>query len=129
MIGIFAVAPRRADRSGMSAINRGFFISAVISLALVAIAVFVYLPSSYADLDGVTDAAIVDKDGDPRILALLAVAIGIVLAALIQQLTGYFTETTRRPSGTSARPRSPARPPSSSPVSPSVSNRPSTPRC
>ncbi|MFF3150781.1 sodium/proton-translocating pyrophosphatase, partial [Streptomyces sp. NPDC057927] len=51
----------------------------------------------YADLDGVTDAAIKAKDGDPRILALIAVAIGIVLAALIQQLTGYFTETTRRP--------------------------------
>jgi K(+)-stimulated pyrophosphate-energized sodium pump len=97
MIGIFAVAPRRSDRSGMSAINRGFFISAAISLVLVAIAVFVYLPSSYADLDGVTDAAIKAKDGDPRILALVAVAIGIVLAALIQQLTGYFTETNRRP--------------------------------
>ncbi|HEY8982134.1 MAG TPA: sodium-translocating pyrophosphatase [Streptomyces sp.] len=97
MIGIFAVAPRRADRSGMSAINRGFFISAVISLALVAVAVFVYLPGSYGDLDGVTDTAISGKDGDPRVLALIAVAIGIVLAALIQQLTGYFTETTRRP--------------------------------
>ncbi|MFS8199037.1 sodium-translocating pyrophosphatase (plasmid) [Streptomyces sp. CWNU-52B] len=97
MIGIFAVAPRRADRSGMSAINRGFFISAVFSLVLVAVAVFVYLPSSYADLDGVTDEAILGKSGDPRILALIAVAIGIVLAALIQQLTGYFTETTRRP--------------------------------
>ncbi|MEV6723043.1 sodium-translocating pyrophosphatase [Streptomyces xanthochromogenes] len=97
MIGIFAVAPRRADRSGMSAINRGFFISAVISLALVAVAVYVYLPSSYAQLNGVTDAVIKTHDGDPRILALVAVAIGIVLAALIQQLTGYFTETTRRP--------------------------------
>ncbi|CAM5453589.1 K(+)-insensitive pyrophosphate-energized proton pump [Streptomyces xanthochromogenes] len=97
MIGIFAVAPRRADRSGMSAINRGFFISAVISLALVAVAVYVYLPSSYAKLNGVTDAVIKTHDGDPRILALVAVAIGIVLAALIQQLTGYFTETTRRP--------------------------------
>ncbi|GAA2272213.1 K(+)-insensitive pyrophosphate-energized proton pump [Streptomyces ruber] len=97
MIGIFAVAPRRADRSGMTAINRGFFVSAVISLALVALAVFVYLPSSYADLEGVTDPVITGKEGDPRILALVAVAIGIVLAALIQQLTGYFTETTRRP--------------------------------
>ncbi|MFD3307823.1 sodium-translocating pyrophosphatase [Streptomyces sp. NPDC058656] len=97
MIGIFAVAPRRADRSGMSAINRGFFISAVVSLALVAAAVFAYLPSSYADLDGVTDEAILGHSGDPRFLALVAVAIGIVLAALIQQLTGYFTETTRRP--------------------------------
>ncbi|NUS78527.1 MAG: sodium-translocating pyrophosphatase, partial [Streptomyces sp.] len=97
MIGIFAVAPRRSDRSGMSAINRGFFISAVISLVLVAAAVFAYLPSSYADLDGVTDGAIAGKDGDPRVLALVAVAIGILLAAVIQQLTGYFTETTRRP--------------------------------
>ncbi len=50
MIGIFAVAPRRADRSGMSAINRGFFISAVISLALVAAAVYTYLPSTYSGL-------------------------------------------------------------------------------
>ena len=60
MIGIFAVAPRRDDRSGMTAINRGFFISAVISLALVAVAAFTYLPSSYADLTGVTNAR------DPR---------------------------------------------------------------
>ncbi|MGW3799330.1 sodium-translocating pyrophosphatase [Streptomyces clavifer] len=97
MIGIFAVAPRRADRSGMTAINRGFFVSAVISLVLVAVAVFVYLPSSYAELDGVTDSAITSHGGDPRVFALVAVAIGIVLAALIQQLTGYFTETTRRP--------------------------------
>ncbi|MFH9134392.1 sodium-translocating pyrophosphatase [Streptomyces sp. NPDC017524] len=97
MIGIFAVAPRRADRSGMTAINRGFFISAVVSLALVAVAAFTYLPSSYAELDGVTDEAIAGHGGDPRIFALVAVAIGIVLAALIQQLTGYFTETNRRP--------------------------------
>ncbi|MER6498362.1 sodium-translocating pyrophosphatase [Streptomyces sp. NPDC001455] len=97
VIGIFAVAPRRADRSGMTAINRGFFVSAVISLALVAAGVFAYLPSSYAELDGVTDTAITSRDGDPRIFALVAVAIGIVLAALIQQLTGYFTETSRRP--------------------------------
>ncbi|WP_329038617.1 sodium-translocating pyrophosphatase [Streptomyces sp. NBC_00178] len=97
MVGIFAVAPRRTDRSGMSAINRGFFVSAVISLVLVAVAVFVYLPSSYAGLDGVTDAAVSSHGGDPRVFALVAVAIGIVLAALIQQLTGYFTETTRRP--------------------------------
>ncbi|MBT2379222.1 sodium-translocating pyrophosphatase [Streptomyces sp. ISL-111] len=97
MIGIFAVAPRRADRSGMTAINRGFFISAVVSLVLVAVAAFAYLPSSYAELTGVTDEAITTHGGDPRVFALVAVAIGIVLAALIQQLTGYFTETKRRP--------------------------------
>jgi K(+)-stimulated pyrophosphate-energized sodium pump len=96
MVGIFAVAPRRSDRSGMTAINRGFFISAVISLVGVAIAVYAYLPSSYADLKGVgTDIS--THHGDPRVLALVAVAIGIVLAAVIQQLTGYFTETSRRP--------------------------------
>ncbi|MER5477245.1 sodium-translocating pyrophosphatase [Streptomyces sp. NPDC002734] len=97
VIGIYAVAPRRADRSGMSAINRGFFVSAAVSLALVAVAAFVYLPSTYAELDGVTDPAVAGRSGDPRVLALVAVAIGIVLAALIQQLTGYFTETGRRP--------------------------------
>ncbi|KRV47581.1 potassium transporter [Wenjunlia vitaminophila] len=96
MIGIFAVSPRVNDRSGMTAINRGFFISAIISLILVAIAVYAYLPSSYAELDNVP-GEISGHDGDPRVLALVAVAIGIVLAALIQQLTGYFTETNRRP--------------------------------
>ncbi|WP_327354449.1 sodium-translocating pyrophosphatase [Streptomyces sp. NBC_01304] len=96
MIGIFAVAPRRSDRSGMSAINRGFFISAVISLALVAAAVYTYLPATYAELKGAGEG-IAGHSGDPRVLAVVAVAIGIVLAALIQQLTGYFTETTRRP--------------------------------
>ncbi|CAM5500969.1 sodium-translocating pyrophosphatase [Streptomyces narbonensis] len=97
VLGIFAVAPRRADRSGMSAINRGFFLSATVSLVLVAVAAFTYLPSSYAELEGVTEPGIPGHDGDPRVLALVAVAIGIVLAALIQQLTGYFTETGRRP--------------------------------
>ncbi|MFG3492960.1 sodium-translocating pyrophosphatase [Streptomyces sp. NPDC047972] len=97
VIGIFAVSPRRADRSGMSAINRGFLVSAVISLAGVAVAAFTYLPSSYAELQGVTEPGIREHAGDPRVLALVAVALGIVLAALIQQLTGYFTETSRRP--------------------------------
>lgn len=97
MIGVFVVAPRRSDRSGMTAINRGFFVSAVISLALVAVASFSYLPATFAELDGVTDVGIAAHDGDPRVFALVAVAIGIVLAALIQQLTGYFTETSRKP--------------------------------
>ena len=37
VIGIFAVTPRAGDRSGMTAINRGFFISAIVSAVLVAI--------------------------------------------------------------------------------------------
>ncbi|GAB2887378.1 sodium-translocating pyrophosphatase [Streptomyces mayteni] len=97
MAGIFLVAPRSGDRNGMTAINRGFFASAGISLVLVAIAAFAYLPDSFADLDGVNDATIAAHDADPRLFALAAVAIGIVLAVLIQQLTGYFTEPSRRP--------------------------------
>src|SRR5690606_15460661 len=34
---------------------------------------------------------------DPRLIAVGAVLIGLVLAAAIQMLTGYFTETHRRP--------------------------------
>src|SRR3954465_76780 len=100
VIGIFAVAPRAKDRSGMSAINRGFFISAIISAIGVAVATFVYLPSSFAKLHG-ADAAITGDghlaDVDPRWVALGAVLVGIVLASAIQLLTGYFTETNRRP--------------------------------
>jgi K(+)-stimulated pyrophosphate-energized sodium pump len=36
-------------------------------------------------------------DVNPRRMAIIAVLIGIVLAAAIQMLTGYFTETNRRP--------------------------------
>ncbi|MCK8677947.1 sodium-translocating pyrophosphatase [Streptomyces lichenis] len=101
VIGILAVTPRRSGRGrargAMSAIDRGFAVSAVVSLALVAVAAFVYLPGSYAELAGVTEGAVRRHDGDPRVLALVSVAIGIALAALIQRLTGYFTETSRRP--------------------------------
>ncbi len=97
VIGIFSVVPRKSDRSGMSAINRGFFISAVISLILVIGAAFLYLPSSFSALKGVTTASILHHSGNPRVLAILAVLVGIVLASAIQLLTGYFTETNRRP--------------------------------
>ena len=96
VLGIFAVSPRSRDRSGMTAINRGFFISAGFSLVLVVAAVFAFLPGRFSDLKGVPEA-ISQHSGNPRVFALSAVAIGIVLAAVIQQLTGYFTETTRRP--------------------------------
>jgi K(+)-stimulated pyrophosphate-energized sodium pump len=92
LVGIYATAPRDSDRSGMSAINRGFFISAAVSAVLVAIASFAYLPDSFAGLDGA-----ISSDRDPRVVALVAVIIGIVLASLIQVLTGYFTETARKP--------------------------------
>ncbi len=97
VIGIFVVAPRKGDRSGMSAINRGFFVSAVISAVLVAVAAFVYLPAKFSGLDGLSDTAILSHGGSPQWLAIGAVLIGLVLASAIQLLTGYFTETNRRP--------------------------------
>ena len=97
VVGIFAVSPRAGDRSGMTAINRGFFISAVFSVILVAVLAFLELPSKFSGLKGMTNAQIASHSGNPRVFALIAVVIGIVLAAVIQQLTGYFTETSRRP--------------------------------
>jgi K(+)-stimulated pyrophosphate-energized sodium pump len=101
VIGIFAVSPRTSDRSGMSAINRGFFISAAISAVLVSIATFLLLPAKMLDFQGVvTDnlgLGVQISTFNPRMFAIGSVLIGIVLAALIQQLTAYFTETNRRP--------------------------------
>ncbi len=101
VIGIFAVSPRSTDRSGMSAINRGFFISAVISAVLVAAATFWLLPAKMVDFSGVVIENLglgVEIDTfNPRLFAIGAVLIGIILAAVIQQLTAYFTETNRRP--------------------------------
>jgi len=96
VVGIFAVAPRKADRSGMSAINRGFFISAVFSLILVIGAAFLFLPAHFSGLPGVS-GSIARYNGNPRWLAIGAVVIGLVLASAIQLLTGYFTETNRKP--------------------------------
>ncbi|MCU1603445.1 MAG: V-type H(+)-translocating pyrophosphatase, partial [Frankiales bacterium] len=54
------------------------------------------LPDDFSDFSGVP-AEVTQVDGDPRIYAISAVVIGIVLAAAIQVLTGYFTETKRKP--------------------------------
>jgi K(+)-stimulated pyrophosphate-energized sodium pump len=97
VVGIFTVSPRAGDRSGMTAINRGFFISAGFSVILVAVLAFAQLPAHFSDLKGLTNDQIASHSGNPRVFALVAVIIGIALAAIIQQLTGYFTETTRRP--------------------------------
>ena len=96
IIGIFITRLRPTDKSAMQAINRSFFLSAIISAVLVAFATYTYLPSSLMQMSGLTpEAAAVDVN--PRVLAIGAVLIGILLAAAIQLLTGFFTEVGKRP--------------------------------
>ena len=98
VIGIFLTKLRSTDKSAMSAINRSFFLSAIISAGLTALATFTYLPSEFKLMTGLSKEAIAAAgDTNPRVLAIGAVLIGIALAAAIQVLTGYFTETGRRP--------------------------------
>ncbi|MDQ1710645.1 MAG: K(+)-stimulated pyrophosphate-energized sodium pump, partial [Frankiaceae bacterium] len=94
ILGIFAVSPRDSDRNGMKAINRGFFISAFASAVLVAGAAFWYLPGKFSELKG---AGLSHFDGNPRVIAITATIIGLVLASVIQVLTEYFTATERKP--------------------------------
>ena len=76
IVGILAVSPRSEEEHGMKAINRGFFLSAVISAAAVFVISKQYMHSY--------------RPG-------LAVCIGLVLASVIQVLTQYFTDTKHKP--------------------------------
>jgi K(+)-stimulated pyrophosphate-energized sodium pump len=96
IIGIFITRLRSTDKSAMQAINRSFFLSAIISAVLVAFATYTYLPSSLMQMSGLTPEAAA-ADVNPRVLAIGAVLIGILLAAAIQLLTGFFTEVGKRP--------------------------------
>ena len=98
VIGIFLTKLRSTDKSAMTAINRSFFLSAIISAGLTALATFTYLPSDFKLMTGLSPEAIAAAGNtNPRVLALGAVLIGIALAAAIQVLTGFFTETGKRP--------------------------------
>ena len=76
IIGILAVAPRSEDEHGMRAINRGFFLSAIIS-AIVVFAISISYMNSW-------------RPG-------FAVLFGLILASIIQVLTQYFTDTKYKP--------------------------------
>jgi K(+)-stimulated pyrophosphate-energized sodium pump len=98
VIGIFLTRLRSTDKSAMTAINRSFFVSAIISAGLTALATFTYLPSDFKLMTGLSPEAVAAAGNtNPRVLAIGAVLIGIALAAAIQVLTGFFTETGKRP--------------------------------
>jgi K(+)-stimulated pyrophosphate-energized sodium pump len=92
VIGIFVVRPRTGNRSGMTAINRGFFVSAVISVILVAIACCIYRAGANRRLGQEHPR----HSGSPQGQAIGTVLICLVASA-IQLLIWYFTETGRRP--------------------------------
>jgi K(+)-stimulated pyrophosphate-energized sodium pump len=92
-VGILTTKLRESDRNGLVPINRGFFFTAAVSLILVAVAAFTFLPSNFNKLSGHEAGA----TGNPAVIAFVSVLIGIVLAVAIQQITGYFTDTVRRP--------------------------------
>jgi K(+)-stimulated pyrophosphate-energized sodium pump len=111
ILGIFLCRPRPTE-SGLTTINRAFYISAGVSAVLCAVAAFVYLPGSFRELTdvGVSGGSGIEglfnalrgsgagpAEGNPAVIALIAVLIGIVLAAVILALTGYFTGTEHRP--------------------------------
>jgi len=108
ILGVFITRPRQGE-NGLVAINRGFYISAAVSAVLSTTASFLYLPSSFAQIVGLpagpngTPNQVLSLAGDPRLVASLAVILGIVLAAIILWLTGYFTGTDKRPTMDVAR--------------------------
>ena len=93
IIGVYLSKPR-AGEGGLTTINRAFYISAGVSAVLCTLAAFTYLPGSFGELVGSSAST---ASGDPRIIATVAVVIGIVLAAVILALTGYYTGTEHRP--------------------------------
>jgi len=97
ILGVFITKPRKGE-GGLTTINRSFYISAIVAAIASVAASLVMLPSSWADMPerhGILGGA--DPSVSPAIFAAIAVVIGIVLAAAILALTGYFTGTEFRP--------------------------------
>src|SRR6476620_869569 len=93
IIGVF-ITRVKPGQNALSAINQGFYISAVISAVLSVVAVFLYLPTAAPDsVDAASGAAVAGVDG-LRIRA----AVAIILC-----LTGHFTGTDKRPTRDVAR--------------------------
>ena len=93
IVGVFITKPR-AGENGLTTINRAFYISATVGAVGSVIIAFLYLPGSWSELGVDVSGA---PDASPRLMASVAVVIGVVLAAAILALTGYFTGTDYKP--------------------------------
>src|SRR4051795_11351252 len=102
VLGVYLCKPRTGE-NGLTTINRAFYISAGVSAVACVVLSFVYLPTSFdkftvvriTTLDRVV--GVTHTSGNPALIASVAVVIGIVLAAAILALTGYFTGTEYKP--------------------------------
>ncbi len=96
VLGVYITTPR-AGENGLTTINRAFYISAGVGAVASVIASYIYLPGTFAEFSNVMGSDMTDASGDPRLIASVAVVIGIVMAAGILALTGYYTGTEQKP--------------------------------
>ena len=95
VLGVYITTPRSGE-NGLTTINRAFYISAGVGAVVSVIASVIYLPGTFAEFTNIP-TAMASASGDPRVIASAAVVIGIVMAAGILALTGYFTGTEYKP--------------------------------
>jgi K(+)-stimulated pyrophosphate-energized sodium pump len=85
IIGVLAVTPNKNDQHGMSSINRGFFLSEIVSFIAIVITSYIFI------------------GGSSWWRPAIAVLLGLILAAVIQLLTQYFTDFNYKPVRSVAR--------------------------
>ncbi len=104
ILGVY-VTKARPNESGLAAINRGFYISAVTAAIASTLAALIFLPKSLpADFSEIAIFSATEApDLNPAVRGAAAVVIGIILATAILWLTGYFTGTDSKPTKDVAR--------------------------
>ena len=128
LIGIFATTPRRErpqrpvrHQPRLLHLRRRLGVSVPRSSAS---------PTCRSKFSKLVGSSVPDAKGNPRIIALVAVLIGLVLAGADPAAHRLLHRDQPQAGARHRRsPRSPARPPPCSPASASASSRPSTPRC
>ena len=105
ILGVF-ITKAKAGENALTSINRSFYISAGIAAVASVAAALLFLPHTTADLvvqPNILGGAVTALDLNPAIRSAAAVVVGIVLAAFILWLTGYFTGTESKPTNDVAR--------------------------
>ena len=102
LLGVY-ITKARPGENALKAINRGFYIAAVVSAVLSGIAACDLPARHLRRARARRTRTSPPSTGDPRLAAFLAVVIGIVLAGIILWLTGHFTGTDKRPTMDVAR--------------------------